>query len=126
MRLRYRIGYYMIGLTMGLFVVAAIWSGKDARCNYFPNARTLSNFRSKAFEFSDHAKQQLNEGWVDSLDIVNTLKYGDVDFDQSNIQMKGGGKRYIVEGKTTKDLPITLEIINYEKRAILKDITRNK
>jgi hypothetical protein len=116
----------MIGLTMGLFVVAAIWSGKDASCNYFPNARVLSNFRSKAFEFSDNAKQQLKEGWVDSLDIVNTLKHGDVDFDSSNITVEDGGKRYIVEGKTMKNMPFTLEIINYDKKAILKNITRNK
>ena len=125
MRLRYRISYYLVGLIMGSFVVAAIWSGKDARCNYFPNARVLSNFRSKAFEFSDKAKLQIKEGWVDSIDVVNTLKYGDVNFDQSNIPAEGG-KKYIVEGKTTKRLPITLEIINYERKAILKEIKRNK
>lgn len=125
MRLRYRLSYYLIGLVMGLFVVAAIWSGKDARCNYFPNARVLSNFRSKSFEFSDKAKLQLKEGWVDSIDVVNTLKYGDVDFDRSNIPADGG-KKYIVEGKTIKQLPITLEIVNYERKAVLKEITRNK
>ena len=125
MKLTYRIGYYMIGLTMGLFIVAAIWSGKDARCNYFPNARVLANFRSKPFEFSEIAKTQLKEGWVDSTDVVNTLKYGDVDFDQSNVK-SDGGKRYVVDGKTAKNLPITLEIVNYDKRAVLKKITKNK
>jgi hypothetical protein len=125
MKLTYRLGYYMIGLTIGLFLVAAIWSGKDARCNYFPNARVLSNFRSKPFEFSDRAKQQLKEGWVDSIDIVNTLKYGDVDFDRSNIKLKKG-KQYVIEGKTTKQLPITLEIVNYEEKAILYNISRDK
>ena len=125
MKFKYRLGYYMIGLTMGMFIVAAIWNGKDARCNYFPNARVLSNFRSKSFVFSDEAKTQLKEGWVDSTDVVNTLKYGDVDFDQSNVPAEGG-KKYIIEGKTTKDLEITLEIINYEQKAILKKISRNK
>jgi len=125
MKLTYRLGYYMIGLTMGLFIVAAIWSGKDARCNYFPNARVLSNFRSKPFEFSKIAKAQLQEGWVDSLDVINTLKNGDVNFDQSNVKAEGG-KKYIVEGMTVKKLPITLEIINYDKKAVLKNISKKE
>ena len=113
----------MIGLTLGLFIVAAIWSGKDTRCNYFPNARVLSNFRSKPLEFSPEVKQQLKDRFVDSIDIVNTLKTGDVDFDRSNIKV-GGGKKYIVEGKTTKETPITLEIINFDDKAIVKQITK--
>ena len=125
MRFRYRLGYYMIGLTIGLFIVAAIWSGKDARCNYFPNARVLSNFRTKPFVYSDKAKQQLAEKWVDSLDVVNTLRSGDVDFDLSNVP-SDGGKRYIVEGKTSKEVEIVLEIINYNDKAVLKEVRRKK
>lgn len=123
MTFKYRLGYYMVGFSIGIFVVAMVWSGKDARCNYFPNARVLSNFRTKPFEFSPNAKQQFTQGWVDSVDVVNTLKYGDVDFDQSNIPLEGG-KKYIVEGKTKNNLPITLEIVNYEEKAVLKNIMK--
>lgn len=113
----------MIGLTMGLFIVAAIWSGKDTRCNYFPNARVLANFRSKPMEFSPEVKLQLKSRAIDSMDIVNTLKTGDVDFDRSNIAV-GRGKKYVVEGKTTKGIAIELEVINLDDKSILQKVTK--
>ena len=64
---------------MGLFFVAAVFSGKDTRCNYFPNARVLNDIRNKPFYYSDKASQILAEKWVDTSDIKNTLKFGDVD-----------------------------------------------
>jgi hypothetical protein len=56
-------------------------------------------------------------------DIKNTLKYGDVDFDKSNIKFESG-KIYIIEGKTTTNIPITLEFINYSDKVVLKDIIK--
>ncbi|WP_309640964.1 DUF4258 domain-containing protein [Flavobacterium sp.] len=123
MRLRHRFAYYLIGFTFGLFFVTAVFIGKDTRCNYFPNARVLNDLRNKPFEYSDKAIAILNQKWMDSTDIKNTLTYGDVDFDRSNIEV-GKGKRYIIEGKTTKDQPITLEVINYTDKAVLTNITK--
>ena len=125
MRLRYRFAYYLIGLTLGLFFVTAMFIGKDTRCNYFPNARVLNDLRNKPFEYSENAIQILSQKWLDSTDIKNTLTYGDVDFDRSNVQV-GNGKRYIIEGKTTKDQAITLEVINYADKAVLNNITKHK
>jgi hypothetical protein len=34
-----------VGLVIGLFFVSMIFSGKDTRCNYFPNARVLNDLR---------------------------------------------------------------------------------
>lgn len=123
MRLRYRFAYYLIGFTLGLFFVTAMFIGKDTRCNYFPNARVLNDLRNKPFEYSENAVQILSQKWLDSTDIKNTLTYGDVDFDRSNVQV-GNGKRYIIEGKTKKDQAITLEVINYTDKAVLKNITK--
>jgi hypothetical protein len=108
---------------MGLFVVTAVFIGKDTRCNYFPNARVLNNLRTKPFEYSDKAIVILSQGWIDSTDIKNTLTYGDVDFDKSNIQF-GKGKLYTIEGKTTKNQDITLKVVNYEEKAVLEDILK--
>lgn len=124
MRLRYRFAYYLIGFTLGLFFVTAMFIGKDTRCNYFPNARVLNDLRNKPFEYSENAVQILSQKWLDSTDIKNTLTYGDVDFDRSNVEV-GNGKRYIIEGKTTKNQAITLEVINYPDKAVLKNITKN-
>ncbi len=123
MRLRYRFAYYLIGFTFGLFFVTAMFIGKDTRCNYFPNARVLNDLRNKPFAYSNEASSILSQGWIDSTDIKNTLTYGDVDFDQSNIKV-GSGKRYIIEGKTVRNQIILLEVINYSDKAVLKNITK--
>ena len=108
---------------MGLFVVAAIFSGKDTRCNYFPNARVLNDLSTKPFVYSDKASQILSQKWMDTTDIKNTLKHGDVDFDKSNVPFKKG-KLYVIYGKTTKNKEITLKVINYSDRAVLDDIIK--
>ena len=123
MKFTYRFAYYLIGLLMGLFVVAAIFSGKDTRCNYFPNARVLNDLRNKPFVYSDKASQILNEKWVDTADIKNTLKFGDVDFNKSNLPLEKG-KLYTIYGKTAKNQEITVEVINYSNKAVLRDIIK--
>ncbi len=123
MKFYQRFAYYLVGLIMGCFFVAMVLSGKDARCNYFPNARVLNDLSTKPFNVSDVAAAKLKENWVDMTDIKNTLKYGDVDFDKSNVKYENG-KIYIVEGKTIKNQPIVLEFINYADKVVLKDIIK--
>ncbi|CAM2999271.1 protein of unknown function [Flavobacterium succinicans] len=123
MKFQYRFAYYLIGLIMGLFAVAAIFSGKDTRCNYFPNARVLNDLSNKPFIYSEKASQILSEKWIDTIDIKNTLKFGDVDFYKSNLSV-AKGKLYTVHGKTTQNQEITLEVINYSDKAVLKDIIK--
>jgi hypothetical protein len=118
-----RFAYYLIGLIMGAFVVAAIFSGKDTRCNYFPNARVLKDLSTKPFHYSDKASLILSQKWIDTTDIKNTLKLGDVDFDKSNVPFKKG-KLYIIEGKTKKNQEIIIKVINYSDKAVLEDITK--
>ena len=123
MKFYQRLAYYLSGFALGIFFLMMILNGKDTSCSYFPNARVLKNLRSKPFYYSVLAKQKLNEKWVDTSDIRRTLTYGDVDFSKSNIKVKGG-KLFVIEGKTTKNLPIVLEVINNESKAYLVDIKR--
>ena len=123
MKFVHRFAYYLIGLVMGCFFVALVFSGKDTRCNYFPNARVLNNLRTKPFQYSEKAIQTLNEKWVDTADIKNTLTYGDVDFDKSNVSVNNG-KIYVIEGKTSKNQDIILKVVNYEKKAVLQEIIK--
>lgn len=118
-----RFAYYFVGLIMGLFFISMVFSGKDTRCNYFPNARVLNDLRNKPFNYSPKATQILAQPWIDTSDIRNTLEFGDVDFDQSSIAV-GNGKKYIIEGKTVKDQEIILTIINYSDKAVLEDIVK--
>ena len=123
MKFIHRFAYYLVGLVIGIFFVAMVFSGKDTRCNYFPNARVLNDLRNKPFHYSEKASQILAEKWVDTSDIKNSLKFGDVDFDQSNVLFKKG-KLYIIEGKTVKNQEIILKVINYDNRAVLDDIIK--
>jgi hypothetical protein len=123
MKFVHRFAYYLIGLVIGCFFVAMVFSGKDTRCNYFPNARVLNDLRTKPFHYSEEAVAVLSEKWIDTADIKNTLKFGDVDFDQSNIPYKKG-KLYVIEGKTVKNQEIILKVVNYEKKAVLEEIIK--
>ena len=123
MKFFHRFAYYLVGLVIGLFFVAMIFSGKDTRCNYFPNSRVLNDLRNKPFYYSDKASVILAEKWIDTVDIKNSLQFGDIDFDKSNVNLKKG-KLYIIEGKTIKNQEVILKVINYSDRAVLEDIIK--
>jgi hypothetical protein len=113
----------MVGFVIGMFFVAIVLSGKDTRCNYFPNARVLNDIRNKPFIYETEASRRLNEDWVDTADVKNILTIGDVDFDKSNKPIDGG-KLYIIYGTTKKNKEVTLEIINYPEKAVLRNIIK--
>ena len=123
MKFYQRFAYYLVGLSFGIFFVAMVFSGKDTRCNYFPNARVLNDLRNKPFNYSIEASRKLAEDWIDTVDIKNILTFGDVDFDKSNVVYQKG-KLYVIEGQTTKKKSITLKVINYPNRAVLDDIIK--
>lgn len=123
MKFAQRFAYYLVGLIIGLFFVAMVFSGKDTRCNYFPNARVLNDIRNKPFDYSANASKVLAESWIDTIDIKNTLEFGDVDFDKSNTEFHKA-KLYVIEGKTMKNIPITLKISNRENKAVLEEIIK--
>ena len=123
MKFAQRFAYYLVGLVIGLFFVALVFSGKDTRCNYFPNARVLNDIRNKPFDYSANASKVLAESWIDTIDIKNTLQYGDVDFDKSNTEFHKA-KLYVIEGKTLKNIPIILKISNREEKATLEEIIK--
>ena len=123
MRFRYRLAYYMVGFSIGLFFVAIVLSGKDARCNYFPNSRVLNNLRTKPFYYSAKASSQLQAKLIDTADVRLILTKGDVDFDNSNKEIKNG-KLYIIEGKSVNKRNFRLKVINYPDKAVLDEIIR--
>ena len=119
-----RFSYYLVGLVLGCFFVALVFSGKDTRCNYFPNARVLNDIRNKPFEYSAKATLVLNEKWVDTADVRKTLEFGDVDFDKSDTDFGKKSKLYVIKGKTAKNVEIILTVKNEENKAILENIIK--
>jgi hypothetical protein len=123
MKFAQRFAYYLVGLVIGLFFVAMVFSGKDTRCNYFPNSRVLNDLRNKPFYYSEKASKVLAEKWIDTIDIKNTLQFGDVDFDKSNTEFKKA-KMYVIEGKTVNNQKIILKVSNKSDKATLEEIIK--
>jgi hypothetical protein len=123
MKFAQRFAYYLVGLVIGLFFVAMVFSGKDTRCNYFPNSRVLNDLRNKPFYYSEKASKVLAEKWIDTIDIKNTLQFGDVDFDKSNTEFKKA-KMYVIEGKTVNNQKIILKVSNKSNKATLEEIIK--
>jgi len=123
MKFVYRLAYYLIGVLIGCIFVVMVFGGRDISCNYFPNARVLNDIRNKPFNYSEEASKVLAEKWIDTTDIKNTLKYGDVNFDKSSTDMNKE-KIYVIEGKTVKNQEIILTIKNEENKATLMNILK--
>ena len=121
MKFYVRFAYYLSGFAIGMLFLLMFLNGKDTGCSYFPNARVLKDIRSKPFYYSDIAKEKINQKRIDTSDIRKTLTYGNVDFDKSNIKVKGG-KLYIIEGQNHKEEKFILQIINGSSKILLKDI----
>lgn len=127
MKFYLRFAYFLFGLFLGvIFLIYFLGAKAESRgvsfC-YLPNCRVLKDLRSKPFYYSNEASDVLSKQWIDSVDVKNTLKYGDVIFKRSNIK-EGAGKKYIVKGKTTEDIDIELELINYSEKVLLKNISK--
>jgi len=101
-----------------------IFNGKGADFCYLPNCRVKKNIREKGLTISKEAQQTLKAGWVTQTDVDNTILYGDVDFSRSKKPLADGGKLYIIEGKTTNNQPINIEVANFEDKAILLDVKK--
>ena len=123
-----RLAYYILGLFIGgLFLkfVLDYTGGKGMDFTYLPNARVLKNIRNKPFDYSDDAKQKIQSKLISIEDIKYILTEGDVDFDLSKKPIQGG-KLYIINGETKNNVSFTLEIINKEEKALLKDIIKTQ
>ena len=123
MKFSYRLMFYFFGFLMGCGFLFFVLNKKNTRCSYLPNDRVLKNISSKPFYYSNEATKKIAQDWLDTIDIKNTMIYGDVDFDRSNKKV-GAAKLYVIIGKTTKNVPIEITVENYEEKAVLTDVKK--
>lgn len=124
MKFVHRFAYYLLGVLIGGVFLFFIFKEKRTEFCYLPNCRVLKDIRTKGLTISKEAQSTLDQKWVSMDDVKMTLQYGDVDFSKSNKPNPGGGKIYVIEGKTVKDQPIVLEVINFSDKAVLQDIKK--
>ncbi|WP_289042233.1 DUF4258 domain-containing protein [uncultured Zobellia sp.] len=120
-----RLGFYLIGLSIGIVFLTFFLKKKSKETGtefcYFPNCRTLKDIRSKPMSYSDDVSRLFSDKQIDTVDIANILRNGDVDF--SNSQTKTTPcKTYIIEG-TIQDKEAVLKIRNCKEKALLESIS---
>ena len=119
MKFTQRLAYYLSGFAIGLIILMFFLNGKEASCDYGPNARTVKNISSKPIALSDESTGFVRDNDIDSLTVVNLIKYGSVDFSKSNTQLDSC-KIYHIDN-TYKDRAIELTVENCDSlSSILK------
>tara|TARA_B100001059_G_scaffold13410_1_gene10775 strand:+ start:18018 stop:18380 length:363 start_codon:yes stop_codon:yes gene_type:complete len=108
MKLIYRLGFYMMGFSMGLIFLAFILKGKKTSCNYGPNDRVIANLSKKAWK----PQNKVNSAF-DSIALQGFLNKASVDFVKSNTQ-KDSCKTYFINGYWGEK-PISIRVENCEK-----------
>ena len=120
MKFVHRLGYYLGGFAIGLLLLMFFLNGKDASCDYSPNARTVKNISSKTIQYSDKASIFIKEQALDSTTIINLVKFGSVDFSKSETKLDSC-KVYYIEN-SFKERELELKIKNCDSLATLLDI----
>lgn len=110
-------GYYLVGLAVGLVFLAFFLTGKRTSCDYGPNARVLKNIRTKPLTYSEEIRAQLIGKGLDSTDLKNILNYGDVIFKKSNTKVDSC-KTYYIEGLHEEET-VFITIANCDEEARL-------
>ncbi len=93
-----RIGYYLIGVSIGAIAVAFIWKNKNASFDYGMDARTLKTIRIKERFYSNDALQTLQNKQIDTTIISKILKNADVDFSKGKPRQRPCAE-YFITGK---------------------------
>jgi hypothetical protein len=109
MKFKYRLGYYLGGFSIGLIFLAFFLSGKKASCDYGPEARVLKNISIKKHIYSQEIYDFMKTNHIDSTEIANIIRYGNVNFSESQTKLDSC-RVYIIEGEHNKrELSISLE-----------------
>lgn len=121
MKLLHRFGYYLGGFSIGIIFLAFFLQGKRTSCDYGPNARTTKNISLKTKFYSEQAESMMLKYQMDTLDITNLIRYGDVNFSKSDTKSKPCKTYYI--DNVFKDIPMNLLIENCDTAATILKIS---
>ena len=117
-----RFTLYGIGFAIGIVIVFFFLGGKKASCNWLPNDRMLNIISQKYISFSEEVKEEMSKTETDSLDIMQILDRGDIDFSKSQVK-NDPCRNYWIEGSVDqKNLVITVELC--DSTAVVKTLIR--
>jgi len=88
MKLRRRFTLFGFGFAAGIVIVLFIFNGKNASCNYMPNARMLEILRNKHRAYTEEVQKIMQANNIDSASVAELLLKGDIDFSKSKVRQK--------------------------------------
>jgi hypothetical protein len=120
-----RLGFYMIGLTIGLIFLTLFLKKKTSETGsefcYFPNCRVLKELRSKPLTYSDEAKNLLARYQIDTADVKAFLRHGDIDFGKSNTRKSPCGQ-YTID-YLIKEKEASIAVLNCDSTIVLESLS---
>ena len=120
MHIAKRFGFYGFGFVIGLLLLFFFLNGKKAGCDYGPDARTLKNIKIKQRVFSAQSLQALKQNNLDTSAVSSLLRFGDVNFGESNTKLDSC-KVYMIEG-VVKNTNLKMKVQNCGKTATITSI----
>ena len=120
MHIAKRFGFYGFGFVIGLLLLFFFLNGKKAGCDYGPDARTLKNIKIKQRVFSTQSLQALKQNNLDTSAVSSLLRFGDVNFGESNTKLDSC-KVYVIEGYV-KNVNLKMKVQNCDKTATITSI----
>ncbi|MDP5093644.1 MAG: DUF4258 domain-containing protein [Polaribacter sp.] len=101
-----RIGYYLLGVSIGAIAVSYIWKHKNATFDYGMDARTLKTIRIKERFYSKAALQTLQNKQLDTTIISKILRNADVDFTKGKPRQKPCAEYFITGKEAYKNISL--------------------
>lgn len=83
MNLKRRFTFFGFGFFLGILALLFFLNGKEASCNYLPNARMLEILRGKHRAYTAEVQEIMTRQQIDSSEIALFLSHGDIDFSKS-------------------------------------------
>jgi hypothetical protein len=105
---RKRLPFFLLGLTLGVFLVIFYWSKKDTEFNYAPKARFYKNIQSKELVIEKKVSDFLVSNDLKETTISEIIYRGSIDM--WNKKKVDNCTEYKVTGiKTLKNLQLILK-----------------
>ena len=119
-----RLGFYLVGLSIGLVFLAFFFKKKSEETGtsfcYFPNCRVLKDLRSKPLTYTSAAAEQFAANYMDSTAIAYVLTEGDVDFENSDTKARPC-KIFVVKAAQAEK-ETTLTLTSCEDKVVVEEI----
>ncbi|UCE94875.1 MAG: hypothetical protein JSV73_06315 [Flavobacteriaceae bacterium] len=115
-----RFTLYGIGFVIGIVIVFFFLGGKNASCNWLPNARILNIIQQKKISISQEVRAEMQSTYIDSLQIMQLIKTGDIDFSKSRVKNEPC-RNYWIEGGP-KDTLMIITVDLCDSVAIVKSL----